>query len=308
MNINGIPVEIKEFFDVVFTCQPQVTVDKKSTIYSVPEKGISIITDSYGGCHIDVKEIADGLIPFAKQAIERLSETYKESKAFDSIWIDVALPANASIFGSIAPPSFEIGRPGKGDLIYDYQTKKIRIWHWLNPNKECAIPPGATHNIGATALILDMVAKKVLLVVNKGRSDSWNLPGGSFDPSKDNDPCYTALREAQEEGGFEIDGDEVFSPRLIGQMQFPRNQFAPAINQIWAYFIDGISQKALNPPTDEIIRAGWIDFAEIQSSEGTLKELKISEEIKAPLIAAINGLGFEQIVNKGWMIVHAPTI
>lgn len=301
-----VPVEISKFFEIVYGCNPQVTLDKKSTVYSVPEKGVSIITDSYGGCHIDVKDISADRIPFARQAIEQLSETYRASKAFDSIWIDVALPTGALILGSIAPPSFEIGQPGRGDLVYDYQKRKVKIWQWLNSTKECAIPPGATHNIGATALILDMVAKKVLLVVNTRRSDSWNLPGGSFDPSKDKAPCDTALREAQEEGGFEVDKSAAYNPRLMGQMQFPDNQFAPAINQIWAYFIDGISQKALKPPADEIKTAEWIDFAEIQSSAGTLKGLKMSEEIKSPLVAAINGLGFQEIVNKKWMIVHAP--
>lgn len=300
------PIEINNFFETVYGCNPQVTQDRRSTIYSVPEKGVSIITDTYGGCHIDVKEIPTDRIPFARQAIEQLSETYRASKAFDSIWIDVALPTGALNLFSITPSSFEIGQPGRGDLIYDYQKNKIKIWQWLNSNKECAIPPGATHNIGATALILDMAAKKVLLVVNARRSDSWNLPGGSFDPSKDSAPCDTALREAQEEGGFEVDNSTALNPRLMGQMQFPDNQFAPAINQIWAYFIDGISKKALNPPADEIIKAEWIDFAEIQSSSGILKDLKMSEEIKSPLVAAINGLGFQEIVNKKWMIVHAP--
>ena len=96
------------------------------------------------------------------------------------------------------------------------------------------------------------------------------------------------------------------NPRLMGQMQFPDNQFAPAINQIWAYFIDGISQKALNPPADEIKVAEWVDFAEIQGSEGSLKGLKMDDEIKPTLVAAINGLGFQEIVNKNWVIVHAP--
>lgn len=303
---NVVPFEISNFFEQVYSCNPQITQDKKSTIYFVSEKGVSIITDTYGGCHIDVKEISTDTIPLARQAIEQLSETYRASKAFDSIWIDVALPAGAFTLGSITPLSFEIGQPGRGDLIYDHQKKQIKIWQWINSNKECAIPPGATHNIGATALILDRVARKVLLVVNTRRSDSWNLPGGSFDLSKDKTPCDTALREAEEEGGFEVDKSTAFDPRLMGQMQFPENQFAPAINQIWAYFIDGISQKALNPPTDEIKRAEWIDFVEVQNSTGTLKNLKIGEEIKSTLVAAINGLGFQQIVDKKWMIVHAP--
>lgn len=97
-----MPVEISKFFETVYGCNPQVTQDKKSIIYLVPEKGISITTDIYGGCHIDVKEISVDRIPFARQAIEELSEIYRVSQAFDSIWIDVALPTGALTLGSIA--------------------------------------------------------------------------------------------------------------------------------------------------------------------------------------------------------------
>ena len=77
------------------------------------------------------------------------------------------------------------------------------------------------------------------------RAGSWNLPGGSFDTFKNKTPSDTALREAQEEGGFEIKNSAHYEPKLMSQLQFPKNQFAPAINQTWAYFIDGISQKEL---------------------------------------------------------------
>ena len=301
-----ISTDIGSFFESVYGSKPEVTRGKQNTVYSVPGQGISIITDTYGGCHIDVKEIAPEHIAFAREAIEKLSESFKASGAFDSMWIDVALPSKGNTVFAIAPDSFEIGKPGKCDLIHDYQQNKIKIWKWLNPNKECTIPLGATHNIGATALIIDEAAKKVLLVVNVGRDSSWNLPGGSFEPDKDKAPCDTALREAQEEGGFKIETDSLSKPHLMGQMQFPTNQFAPAINQIWAYFIKGISQKELNPPSDEIKRAEWVDFDKIFKSEGTLDGLNLGERIKRSLIAAINSLGCQEIVDKGWMIVHVP--
>lgn len=303
---NVVPVEIGQFFETVYGCNPQITQDKKSTIYSVPEKSISIITDNYGGCHIDIKSIPSDRTSSAQQAIKQLSDVYRISNAYNSIWIDIDLPINGSTIGAIVPPSFLIGEPGKGDLIYDMPKRKLRMWQWLNPNKECAIPPGATHNIGATAIIIDMVAKKVLLVVNKRRSDSWNLPGGSFDPSKDKTPYDTALREAEEEGGFEIEKSAITNARLVGKIQFPDNQFAPAINLIWAIFVDNISNKPLNPPANEIKEAEWVDFEDIQNSTDTLNRLKLGKEIKSPLIAAINGLGFEEISNKKWMIIHAP--
>ncbi len=304
-----IPAELNAFFESIYGAKPEGVQQKKNLLYSIPGKGISIITDPYGGCHINVKDISHlsaDQMSIVREAIGKLTESFKVNKSFDSIWIDVALPAPVMTMGLIAPASFVMGKQGVGDLIYDYQQKKMKVWQWLNPKKECSIPPGATHNIGATALIIDRVAKKVLLVIDKRREDTWNLPGGSFDPVKDNAPSFTALREAQEEGGFELPKDVTFQPIHVGQMQFPMNQFAPAINQIWAYFIDGISRQRLNPPADEIKTAEWIDFSEILNAADKLRGLTMSDEIKYPLIAAINGRGFQEIVNKNWMIVHAP--
>lgn len=287
---------------------PQVDYEKRNAVYTVSENSLRVVTDSYGGCHVEIKEIDLNMAHIVKGAIKHLSEAIKITKEFDSIWIDLSLPANASNLGLIAPDDFVIGEYGKGDLIYDYQQKKIRIWQWLNSDKECAIPPGATHSMGATALIIDKVAKKVLLVVNVRRSESRNLPGGSFDPVKDNAPCYTALREAQEEGGFELPEKIVHQPKLVGQIQFPQNQFAPANTQIWTYFIDGVSQQKLNPSSDEIQLAEWIDIADIENSEGMLNGYKLGDEIKGPLKTAMNGCGFQEISNKGWMIVHTQEI
>lgn len=300
-----VPVEIGSFFQQLYGKEPFATEAKKSQVYGVPGEGISIVADPYGGCHIEVNGIAAERIAAARRAIEHLAETYRLSGAFDSLWIDVALPATMQVVGALTPESFEVGRPGKGDLVYDYQQKKIKIWQWLNHEKECQIPPGATHNIGATAMLVDRAAAKVLLVVNTRRDTAWNLPGGSYDPLLDNAPCYTALREAQEEGGFSIDDSLPLEPKLIAQMQFPYNQFAPAINQVWAYFIDGISKNELHPPAGEIKRAEWVDLAKIFESEGTLEGLTLGEEIKTPLIAALNDLGCEKIMDKGWMVVHS---
>jgi len=304
-----IPPQVSYFFETLYQKSPILTMEKKNRVYWVSGEGVSILADPYGGFHIEVNiELTPAQYQAAQTAIQEIASAFQRSKEFDSIWIDISLPARATTLGLIVPPSFIIGTPGQCDLVYDYQTKKMRVWSWLNADKECAIPAGATHNIGATALIIDQEAQKVLLVVNTRRNESWNLPGGSFDPLQDKAPCFTALREAEEEGGFQIDNKDALKPKLVGEMQFPFNQFAPAINQIWAYFIDGISEKPLNPPPAEIERAEWIPFREVAASEDKLRELKISEEIKAPLLAAIHGRGFEEIANKKWMIVHAPKV
>ncbi len=87
-------------------------------------------------------------------------------------------------------------------------------------------------------------------------------------------------------------------------MQFPKNQFASAISQIWAFFLDNISLKELKPPHDEIAQAEWISFEEILQSEGTLKGLNLGLEIKEGLKAALEGRGCQEILKKEWMIVN----
>lgn len=184
-----------------------------------------------------------------KKAIDELSTNFKEAKAFNSLWLNFYLPCPLSAIGMIAPDNFLIGTPGICDLIYDRQENKLRVWSWLNEDKVCSIPSGATYSVGGAALIIDRIAEKILLVANIDRSDSWNLPGGSFDPGSDPSPSFTALREALEEGGFQIDKNDHFEPSLIGQMQFPENQFASAISQIWAFFIDNVSLKKIKSST-----------------------------------------------------------
>lgn len=305
---SAAPAELLSFFKSAYAITPLAVKSKGSTLYSAPEfDGVKISTDSYGGCHLDVKFVNPEIDQRAKQAIQQLADDLRVSKAFNSLWINLDLPSSPAMWGRIVPESFVIGVEGSGDLIQDVQKKKIRIWQWLNTDKECAIPPGATHNCGATALIIDRTHRKVLLV-EPLRRKAWNLPGGSFDPWKDVDLADTAFREAQEEGGFELSKPVPHKPKLVGQLQFPNNPFAPAINQIWAFFIDGISQQALNPPAHEIKRAEWIDWEEIEKSRGSLRDCKLSDEIKRPLRAALHRYGFEEVSNKGWMIVHTQKV
>lgn len=299
-----VPAEISHFFLSLYDQEPQREQERRNTIYSLPNQSIRISTDAHGGCHIDIKPVNPEIDSQARGAIEQLAEAFKQSKACNSLWVNFDLPCSPAQWGRVLPESFVIGVEGQGDLIQDVQQKKIRIWQWLNADKVCTIPPGATHNLGGSALIIDPLAKKILLVLNKNRNTVWNLPGGSFEPWKDVDPADTALREAQEEGGFELPHAIKEKPQLVGQMQFPENSFAPAINQIWAYFIAGISNLKLNPPTDEIKQAEWFDIKEIKKSDGKLGDLQLSNEVKQPLRTALKGHGFREISNKRWMIIH----
>ena len=115
----------------------------------------------------------------------------------------------------------------------------------------------------AAAVILDMAAKKVLLVETDRRSGSWSFPGGNFSPLK----------------------------------------------QIWAYYANGTSKKPLMPHDDEIRKAAWIGFDQIQTSKRSPEEPKISEEIKAAVDRAIQGLGFEfEKINAGKLVLEVQLV
>jgi len=51
---SNIPVDISRFFETLYGNAPTVSQDKKNTVYAISEKGVSIITDPYGGCHIEI--------------------------------------------------------------------------------------------------------------------------------------------------------------------------------------------------------------------------------------------------------------
>jgi 8-oxo-dGTP pyrophosphatase MutT (NUDIX family) len=148
----------------------------------------------------------------------------------------------------------------------------------------------------------------VLLVVPVSRPTSWNFPGGNYDKLKDIVPGDTALREAIEESGLDIDRSKITESKNIGFMEFPKNQLAKAINQIWSFAVPGLSNLPLNPPPHEILKAEWVNYEEIKNSSGKLNGLTLGDEIKWSVIAAINGLGAEKIVDKGWMRLYLPKI
>src|SRR5690606_28070142 len=128
------------------------------------------------------------------------------------------------------PDDFEIGG-SRSNLIYNYQKKQVNVW--FSFTKKHSIPPGATHNLGGSALIYDKNSKKVLLVVNRSRQTKWEFPGGSFDPQLDKTLIDTALRETEEETGLDIYETKT-KYSLVGEIYFHKNQFAPGINQIWS--------------------------------------------------------------------------
>jgi hypothetical protein len=220
----NVPAEISRFFATVCECSPEATVsdpEDKTYNYSIPGQVVTegdwlINTDSYQGCHLEVKQIPADKMLRVPRAIEDLAagitrslsdlKRVEEETTFNFLMVDFDMPVTLKEISSVLPDSFKIGDPESGNLIKDEINKKLHFWKWLNPDKPCTVPFGATYSAGGLALIIDQVAQKVLLVESKGRKGAWNIPGGSPDPIRDRSPRDTAIREAQEEGGFKIEG------------------------------------------------------------------------------------------------------
>ena len=217
----------------------------------------------------------------------------------------------------------------------------MKLWQWLNPNKESTIPPGATFNVGACAVLIDAVAGNVLVVENVRRSGSWNFPGGNVKPGETRKDG--AIRELLEETGLSltikggeklssaaragglIKAFEALSTRpsmIVGEMEFPENQFARAINFGYAFFADltprtmevefqgGVFEvdfggAAVNPPADEIKQARWIPAKSFLQEDETVEGLKYGPEISSYIRTAVTSLGFGTIQDKGWMVVSS---
>ena len=323
-----IPEEVKKFFKSFYDEPPQVSEERGNLIYFIPEQGqggLRIRIDPFRGCHIITPQVeALGPSPaYMKQVIQKFIDELKQTKdqsqqqTYDSVWIDTPNSGKANRLFSVLPDSFELGRPGYCQMMVDIQKKVISIWQWINPKKECSIPPGATHNNGAAAVLMDRTAKKVLLVVDKYRSDHWELPGGGYDAQKDKSSSDTALREAVEEGGLKVEVKDLLrkieegslpQPIFVCRRQLDNTPFAPCINEIWAYFIDGISQEKLHPQEGEVLRAEWIDIDRILGAEESLDGLPFGKEIKASVFAAVNGAGLGLVLKEEGLILHTPMI
>lgn len=314
-----VPQEIDTFFHSLYGKTPEVKKESSDTRYFVAGKEISILVDKYKGFNIYIKDFSQRQTQRVQRAIDTAwkdCKAPKGRKTYDCFSMYIGLPINQRRLKAIIPDSFIFGDPKKGDQVRDYQQNAMKIWQWLNKKKECTVPSGATHVIGATALLLDLKCKKALLIENTCRPGSWNLPGGSFDPRKDKTLVDTALRELQEETGLHLEGKkiETLHPRIVGHIEFPKNKLAPANNQTFAFFSNNISKKPLHPPGREIKQAKWLRFKELEKLEGAKKEamqldgLSIREEITGPLQAAIAGAGCRLVAAEDWKIVYAEVL
>ncbi len=244
-----IPTEIQAFFKAI-----DETTEVRQTGQNCFRSGTLLVkAQTNRECHICIDGALSWRPQVVKEAIEKLMLNFKENKRFDSLWINVPLPAKVDIFG-LAPSDFEIGNSGKSDLIYDQTNNKIKLWIWLS-DKECSITKKKSFEILHQVVVIDELARKVLLVI-KNEKNEWVLPV-NFSIHQEELLHKEALRTAQEQGGFKLVATDDLDTELVASIEYsPR----PLIEQIWAYRIDGVSQKKLNPPVGSIKKAEWVDF------------------------------------------------
>jgi len=276
-------VKICEFLENLYGEEPLKIKKKTNTIYLPPKvNSIYVDVDKYGSCRIVVPQ-ASSIPANMQKEISKLSQYVSDTSAFNSIWINVELPNKANIF-AMCPDDWEIGNPGKGNFISDTQSNPqiLSIWKWFNPKKECSLPPGATHNVGASAAVIDSICDKILLVQSDRRKDAWCMPRGNFDPLKDDkfSTSSTAKRECLKKTGIDL---KDISGVQIGEIDFPENELAPALNMVWKFKLDGGSHIFPTYTTKEILRVNWVPFSRVRS--GSYEGLEIGKEVQAAIDA-----------------------
>lgn len=304
-----ISQEMKSFFYTLYGENSEIVQEDESPpIYTVPGKGISMTTDVYQGCHVIVSNQFKHDRPVVKLAIKQLVNLVTQTGTYTAVWVNILLPAKANIT-QILPGCFKVGNPrvDGSDLIKDDQKNIHCYWKWTASLALCTIPAaGATHNYGASKLLIDQTANKVFLVVDKYRPDHWELPGGSYDRYIDTELCDTAHREAQEEGGVKLDPASKKQAIVVTQMEFLKNRYARGIHQVWAIFADGMSEHPFFPQPSEIADAGWMDIDMVCKAE-KVNGLALSKEIIPSIMAARSGHGLHRTFENPQKILYTAS-
>lgn len=307
-----IPDLVNGFFQIICGSAPvEVQGAKKEMTYTVPKLGVSFATNKHkGGIILLTHDLSPELLVKVKQAASRtIIQSQKNEKAKTSSYFrsfsfavnrsskpakDVALMLKAE------PEMLTEASENQFRDLYDKPNNRNLRMFWVSTEEEPNLPSAATHNVGATAVLIDRVALSVLLVVNQSR-DKWCFPGGAYDPLRDKNDKETALNELAEETGNTVKDflfdparmipskddpsklvPEKVEPSLVGRMDFEENPLCGALNFPWLFDLPGIKDRIkLNPPPREIKRAEWIGFKEISEAFEKVQEKQAIENERA---------------------------
>ncbi|MFI5344608.1 MAG: hypothetical protein ACHQUC_10360 [Chlamydiales bacterium] len=137
-----IPPAIGEFFGSIYGTTDHLIEqsNRNNVTYSMEGRNISILTNSYGQCHVTIKKIDGTTEKTIRAAIQQLIKVFAESKAFDSVWVNFPDSAPLNVVGKIIEEPFGLSREGRSDFFKDSQAKMRRFWVWINADKACIIP------------------------------------------------------------------------------------------------------------------------------------------------------------------------
>ncbi len=143
--------------------------------------------------------------------------------------IPFSLDFDLKMLGSIVPTGFPISP------VRDTQKGMMRFL-----DAPSSVPTGGNVDLGATAIVWDPLAKKVLTVTDR-RSGRVQYPGGRWDPEDDN-AVNAARRECLEEANYTIPVEAEF--RVLGIQYFPVNQAVPGYNLVFLFQIPGAAEQS----------------------------------------------------------------
>lgn len=274
------------------------------TTYSLLEDGnqafkeLLVKVDRYEGLHLDVTDLSRVGAFHLKAKINAFIDRSFDLYPTNAFWLEVKDPHPPSFY-SLIPQEIRMNSIFEGKkecrLEQDSQEKKTKILIWLNPDRECPIPLGATHNMGAKAVVIDLAKKAVLLVQRLILEGLWNFPGGSFD-GRDQDTLATAKRETLEETGVCLENCRHL---LVGEESFPKNPLAPAISRVFAFYGEGLSNQTLTPQLSEVSTARWILVEDIlKAEEGEqIGSAKVTKQLIDFLRNAVERKGWEELTH-----------
>lgn len=116
--------------------------------------------------------------------------------------------------------------------------------------------------IDVVAYQYSVESNKILLGRKEG-SDNWHLPGGFFDPQKDNSFLDTAKRELFEETSIQAEVLKHFDSMKVDDYRY-KNEFDKIITTIYEFQIP--FETVLNP-TDDLIEVRMFSCDEIMKDE-----------------------------------------
>lgn len=303
-----IPDFVTSFFKTAFpgnkTCPHPVTVmigknkDIPVTHFQVgPETdSVKMEKDKFGNWNITVLHVINAKA--IRKAFHHLYEYFKAKSLSDGLWVNFKQPHPANIAG-VLPDGFQVGAP-LGNSIADTQQGYTRYWVWLNPAKECNMPPAATHQLAGNALLISEDGK-VLFCRRKQNPSRWATPGGMADPKESTEG--TAVREVGEELGVELKTKDAAQ---VGKLQFPGNPFARAESGLYAFMVPKATQVV---PNEEFVEIKWFPLADVldcpknEKGDRKLAGYEISPEFITPLESAVDGLAMVQTDQKGNFLV-----